>query len=533
MTRLTACLALLGLLGAVPLAAAGKHDQGKLSWQLHRVAAEAEAGAPVRALGRRFVDERSQRVTAVAVLEPGAAVEELRGEVERAGGTIDGLAAEWGWVRLRLPASALRRVAASPTVRRLRTPYYPHRKEVVSEGAGLIRAPEFAARTGADGSGVTVAILDSAYQGLAERIGSELPADTEVSDFVRQRLDGYDDAHGTACAEIVHDVAPGARLLILGFEDGVSYVDALNTLIDRRVPIVSHSIGFDNLYPADGDSPFSRAVNIVARNGTLFVTAAGNEAGRYYKGPYADADANGVVEFAGGSELLPIGVFGGDSTVILRWDDSYGAASQDYDLFVVRREFRDNPVFSEDNPAIVASSQDLQDGTQDPLEVLTVEIEEDEVLYAVIRYAGAVPVKADQHFSLWSEGGVHPDLVSAASSLSLPADASGAVAVAAVNLELGLEGFSSRGPTDDGRVKPDLAAPDGVSTASYGTTAFFGTSAATPHVAGAAALILSLQPAERGAALRAKLERATASGGDAAAKDNDVGFGVVDLDRFQ
>lgn len=532
-TCLTACFALLGLPGASPLAAAPKHEQGKLSWALHGVAAQAEAGAPVRALGRRFVDERAQRVTAVAVLEPGAAADDLRADVERAGGTVVGVAAEPGWVKLRLPASALRQVAALPAVRRLRAPYYPQRKAVASEGASLIRAPEFVARTGADGAGVTVAILDAAYQGLADKIGSELPADTEVSGFVRERLDGYDDAHGTACAEIVHDVAPGARLLILGFEDGVSYVEALNTLIDRSIPIVSHSIGFDNLYPADGSSPFSRAVNVVARGGTLFVTAAGNEAGRYYKGGYADADANRVIEFTGGGELLPIGVLAGGSSVILRWDDAYGSASQDYDLFVVRREFRDNPVFGEDNPAIVASSQDLQDGTQDPLEVLTLEIEQDELLYAVIRYDGAAPARSDQSFSLWSEGGVHPDFAAGASTLTLPADATGAVAVAAVNLELGLEGFSSRGPTDDGRVKPDLAAPDGVSTSSYGPLEFYGTSAATPHVAGAAALILSSQPAERGAALRAKLERATASGGDPAAKNNDVGFGVVDLDRVR
>ncbi|MFB6214747.1 MAG: S8 family serine peptidase, partial [Candidatus Bipolaricaulia bacterium] len=54
--------------------------------------------------------------------------------------------------------------------------------------------------------------------------------------------------------------------------------------------------------------------------------------------------------------------------------------------------------------------------------------------------------------------------------------------------------FSSRGPTNDSkyaspRIKPDIMGPDGVSTSPSGT--FYGTSASSPHVAGAAALLLS------------------------------------------
>jgi hypothetical protein len=48
------------------------------------------------------------------------------------------------------------------------------------------------------------------------------------------------------------------------------------------------------------------------------------------------------------------------------------------------------------------------------------------------------------------------------------------------------------GPTNDGRIKPDICGPDQVSTYSFGL--FSGTSAASPHVAGAAALILDRYP---------------------------------------
>ena len=77
----------------------------------------------------------------------------------------------------------------------------------------------------------------------------------------------------------------------------------------------------------------------------------------------------------------------------------------------------------------------------------------------------------------------------------IPADADGAFAVGATYWEDdGLEPFSSQGPTNDGRIKPELAAPDGVTTMTYGSTNFYGTSASSPHVAGAAALLWSRSP---------------------------------------
>ena len=77
------------------------------------------------------------------------------------------------------------------------------------------------------------------------------------------------------------------------------------------------------------------------------------------------------------------------------------------------------------------------------------------------------------------------------SSFIAPSDSAHVFAVGASGLSDIIRSYSSRGPTRDGRIKPDIIAPDGVAT-SFG--AFFGTSASCPHVAGAAALLKSLEP---------------------------------------
>jgi hypothetical protein len=91
-----------------------------------------------------------------------------------------------------------------------------------------------------------------------------------------------------------------------------------------------------------------------------------------------------------------------------------------------------------------------------------------------------------------------------------------------------IEPFSSQGPSGDGTIKPDLVAPDWVSTYSYGLDGFPGTSAAAPHVAGICALIKQRYPNWSPAQVKTYLESNAIDLGSRG-KDNVFGSGLVRL----
>lgn len=116
-----------------------------------------------------------------------------------------------------------------------------------------------------------------------------------------------------------------------------------------------------------------------------------------------------------------------------------------------------------------------------------------------------------------------------AKTLSAPADAVGVLAVGAVDPELALAEFSSRGPTSDGRIKPDVLAPGmKIWTADAGDVTSYlqmvGTSASTPFIAGIAALLLEASP-ETVPSTLAETLRSTAVSHNM--PDQDAGWGLV------
>lgn len=114
-------------------------------------------------------------------------------------------------------------------------------------------------------------------------------------------------------------------------------------------------------------------------------------------------------------------------------------------------------------------------------------------------------------------GNSGPDVTTVGS----PGTADAALTVGAVDDDNRIAEFSSRGPTKAGTLKPDLTAPGvGIVAALHsagrigppvadGYTSLDGTSMATPHVAGAAALVRQQHPDLTGSQLKARLTGST------------------------
>jgi hypothetical protein len=118
-----------------------------------------------------------------------------------------------------------------------------------------------------------------------------------------------------------------------------------------------------------------------------------------------------------------------------------------------------------------------------------------------------------------------------AGTVTAPADAFDILAVGAVNSYEDIAGFSSRGPTADGRLKPEVCAM-GVNTycaTGIGDSLFTtksGTSLACPLVGGAAAVLLSARPELTPWQVRKALMK---SGDNAATPNNPYGYGIIDV----
>jgi serine protease AprX len=113
--------------------------------------------------------------------------------------------------------------------------------------------------------------------------------------------------------------------------------------------------------------------------------------------------------------------------------------------------------------------------------------------------------------------------------ITAPADGEHVIAVGAMTGAETIASFSSRGPSADGRIKPDVTAlgvgVDAVLPGSDGYSSFQGTSLSAPIVSGALALVLSARPDLSAAELLNAVRMSARPSGQA---DNTFGFGLLD-----
>ena len=339
-------------------------------------------------------------------------------------------------------------------------------------------------RAGLTGKDVKIGIIDFGFQDYAalERRGIlPRPAAQRAFNDVRRMENG--NRHGTRCADIIHAVAPDARLY-LAVVDGREgqILQAMRWLADEQdVDIISFS-GGGHWGPHDGTAVLDRMVDdIVARTGVLWVNSAGNEGARHWSGRVADRDGDGVVELGGRWPGVAFRATGESIAVLVNWDDwgadAGPAATQDIDVFLFEMDPRSGRLRGP-----VAQSIRPQRGRGPPVESVQYRGARPGQQFVLILRATRLTRPVTLHVYRRAPSVMHP--VSKPGSIGIPATAESALAVGAVHVVEGrLEDFSSQGPTDDGRVKPEVSAPDNTASRAY-RDRFPGTSAACPHVSG-------------------------------------------------
>ncbi|MFC1823378.1 S8 family serine peptidase [Thermodesulfobacteriota bacterium] len=430
---------------------------------------------------------------------------------------------------------------------------------------GGVSAAQARTAFGVNGSGIKIGVISDSFDklgGLGTDItNGDLPVATTV---VKDDLASGRSDEGRAMAQIVHDLAPGAEIYFHSAFNNTpgqqSIADAIDALVAQNVDIIVDDV-FNLTEPFFQDGVVAQAVDNAYSAGIGYFSSAGNQSDESYEGIFSDS-GGGIHDFKTGGgvdQFLNISVPNNRQVrVAVEWDDPYlsvGAPGNALDFDVGLWDFATSTFVS-------TSLNDQQSGA-DPWEIVgAVNTSGVDKQYGLVIQHDPADILLDPTGALlkaikFDSGFIFDDDDTNSPTVVGHAAAEGAQAIAAMRYDgvtgggpnLDIEWFSSQGgtqilfdtagnPISDLRNTPQLTATDGVNTTFFGSDYepdgwpnFFGTSAAAPHAAAVAALMLELA-ADLGFSLSPdqiySILQATALDIETAGFDYLSGFGLID-----
>ena len=522
--------------------------QRKLASQLLYLAREATGQSAVAGAkgmkSRVRLEPDGTVVVEIAIVPRQGLVKAIAG----AGGKVIYESLDMDSVRASLPPTALMAIAARADVKRISIGDVALVRKVTNQSDAAHKANKVRSSYGVDGTGVKVGVLsDSAKYSSESKAAGELPSSFKVLPGRYGRGSG----EGTAMAEIIHDMAPGAAIYFAEAGPGKpGFADSIKLLRKAGCLIIVDDIGYSNEWQFQ-DDVIAKAVNTVVENGAIYLSAIGNEGSLQkgnsttWEGDFADGGAAG--------SLFPEGQlhsFGTEnynsltkrsSDAVLQWSDEYPRSSNDYDLYVLNSS----------GTRIVDSSTDYQDGSQTPMEYIDyVERDERIVIWkdgaAAPRYLRLSCTNSPLKYATAGQSIGHS---STANCVGVGASDATLAAPGPFTKSSKLEKYSSDGPRKmfyrpDGSPitpgnflasgglsinAPSITAGDGGRTSVPGFKSFFGTSAAAPAAAAIAALVWSKNPRLTNVQVRRVLESSCIDI-EAPGYDLNSGYGILMAD---
>lgn len=463
-------------------------------------------------------------------------------KIKANGGTIINQFPQYHAIRAWIPITAVEIIAADPDVQFIDNAAKAEtHKSTTSEGDVSHNAPLVRA-SGYQGAGIKVGVLSDSVDNITTvKASGDLPSSVTVL----QDAPG-NSGEGTAMLEIVYDLAPAAPLYFATAWNGAaSFADNIIALKNAGCKVIVDDVGYFNESPFQ-DDVISQAVSTVTAAGVLYFSSAANSGnvhsnasgtweGDYVAGAPGPYPGSYLHAFSAGQSLNQITQ--PSHIYTLFWADPLGGSSNDYDLYIMNSA-----------GTILASSENIQNGIQDPYEYIYTNTDYTGDYLVINKYAG------DARFlHLASNRGRINYNTTGETHGHCTVDAAFGVAATSAHLRATaftgtepVETFSSDGSrrifyNADGsaitpgnflhtggrvRQKPDIMAADGVACSAPGFSPFYGTSAAAPHAAAIAALLLS-----SGADYTKIRDALTSTALPSATWNNYSGYGIIMADR--